>query len=194
MVTYNAACEYERNMGQRLILTGFGPFLTVSENPSERLAKQSGEPFEILDVSYKAAKQFVESIDPSTFDILVLLGVHIFARRQRVEFFARNAIGDETDSTGGAPIGPIYPDGPAVLRSTLWPSLDLTNCQSESFPTISINAGDYLCNYIYYEALRKYPTKKVGFLHIPPFEVLDEDTQHQRLAGILHEVKLGHRG
>ena len=53
----------------------------------------------------------------------------------------------------------------------------------------SDNAGCYLCNYVYYRALRRFPTKRVGFVHVPPLEVLPLDVQREWLARLLKALE-----
>jgi pyrrolidone-carboxylate peptidase len=53
----------------------------------------------------------------------------------------------------------------------------------------SDNAGCYLCNYVYYRALRRFPAKRVGFVHVPPLDVMPLDAQRERLAHLLSALE-----
>jgi hypothetical protein len=53
----------------------------------------------------------------------------------------------------------------------------------------SDNAGCYLCNYVYYRALRRFPGKRVGFVHVPPLEVVPLDAQRERLMRLLNALE-----
>ena len=58
-----------------ILVTGFGSFGEVIENPSAALAASSGCSYEVLEVSFEAVDQFLERLDRGSFDKLLLLGV-----------------------------------------------------------------------------------------------------------------------
>lgn len=141
----------------RTLVTGFGPFGTVAVNPSGFLAEQSGRDHRLLEVSYRAVREFLTRLDPNSFDRLLLLGVAAGSKKCRVELFARNLIGPTPDVHGEIP-GPreITPNAPRVLGGTLWDGTRLLSPQLiADHPRLvhSFSAGAYLCNYIYFEAL-----------------------------------------
>jgi pyrrolidone-carboxylate peptidase len=53
----------------------------------------------------------------------------------------------------------------------------------------SADAGCYLCNYLYYRALRRLPGKRVGFVHVPPLDVLPFEDQRRVLAGLIDRIE-----
>ena len=56
--------------------------------------------------------------------------------------------------------------------------------------SISNDAGCYLCNYIYYQALRRLPPNVgVGFVHVPPLAVLPLDEQRLQLSRLIDAVE-----
>jgi len=155
----------------RTFVTGFGPFLDVTENPSatiaEAVANAKGRPYRILEVSFEAVEEFLISLDPDSFDRLVLLGVADSRKQVMPELFARNYIGHAKDVRGNDRMGPIEEGGPLLIEGTLWSnellSAEITSPDIE----VSLDAGTYLCNYIYYRALRTLPGKRIGFCHVP---------------------------
>ncbi|RYG26913.1 hypothetical protein EON82_01475 [bacterium] len=173
----------------RTLVTGFGPFLTVTDNPSQRLAEGSGRPFEVLEVSYAAADAFLASLDPERFDTLLMLGVAKGRELPTPELYARNWRGDTPDVQGKSLPGPIEPSEPLLIESTLWDPHLLADLEVSLNLHTSLDAGSYLCNYASYRALRMFPKKRIGFLHVPPFEKLPQDRQADLLAAVLQKIE-----
>jgi pyrrolidone-carboxylate peptidase len=165
-----------------MFVTGFGPFGSITDNPSSMLAEISGRPFHVLTVSFRAVDEFLEGLDPS-FDSLLLIGVAAGADSFRVETVARNEIGPAPDVEGEqwGP-GPIDPRLPRQLAATLWP-VELLAEDPRWAP--SVDAGNYLCNYVFFRALARFPDKPVGFLHVPSYETLSAEEQRRRFAEFL---------
>lgn len=170
-------------------MTGFGPFGTVTDNPSGHLAEGCGRPHEVLEVSYEAADRFVRELDPDRFDVLLMLGVA--ARRKKItpELYARNWRGEVPDVHGVTMPGPIEEGEPLLIESTLWTPHLMADLIVALNVETSMDAGNYLCNYLSYRALRRFTTKKVGFLHVPPFQEIPEERQAEVLAKILERIE-----
>lgn len=175
-------------MGERTLVTGFGSFPGVDDNPSAELARQSGEAHRILEVSYQAVEEFVRDLDPETFDRLLLIGVAASRDHLSLELFARNAYGRSLDVAGHARRGRILPDSPLLLPTTLFEAEGSAQILAgEPRIRFSLDAGGYLCNFIYYRCLAAFPDKRIGFLHIPMPERIGLDVQ----AGLLRRVLEG---
>ncbi|CAN5529317.1 pyroglutamyl-peptidase I [soil metagenome] len=173
----------------RTFVTGFLAFEGFDINPSAVLAQRCGRRFELIEVSYSAVDAFVDRLDLDSFDRWLMLGVAARSSRMRTENFARNVVGGRSDVRGHTPVGEIEPGGPAQIAGTMWNSSSFSIESRVRRP--SDNAGDYLCNYIYYLRLRKIAGtgKAIGFLHIPPFEQLELATQVAELRNILAEIE-----
>ena len=81
--------------------------------------------------------------------------------------------------------------GPLLVASRLWtPELcsDLILAYPSSLQT-SLDAGAFLCNYIAYLALRRFPEKAIGFLHVTMPSELDLETQQGILSEILSRIE-----
>ncbi|MBX3110994.1 MAG: hypothetical protein KF857_03215 [Fimbriimonadaceae bacterium] len=171
----------------RVLTTGFGPFLRVTENPSAWLVERCGAPFVVLPVGYDAVDAFLEGLDPSSFDALVMVGVHGRARKIRLECVARNVVGGTPGSDGQARRpGRIDPKGPDRIRTSLWREVVWPGA-ADHF-TLADNAGDYLCNYSFYRAASRFPEKRVGFVHVPPFDRMERETQREALQKLVSEI------
>jgi pyroglutamyl-peptidase len=173
----------------RLLVTGFGPFGTVTDNPSGRLAEGCGRPFQTLEVAYAAADAFVNELDPESFDALLMLGVATDRDTLTPEMYARNWRGDAPDVRGTSLEGSIEEGQPLLIESTLWNPHLLAELEASLDLHTSLDAGSYLCNYFSYRALRRFPQKRVGFLHIPPFETVPQERQAEILAAVLANIE-----
>jgi len=167
-----------------VFVTGFGPFLGNGDNPSASLAESCGLPFRVLPVTFHAVEEFLASAPE--FDALLMLGLASGEQnpRLRLEMMARNVIGATPDAEGvvGGP-GPIAPFAPRQLGATLFRSPALV-AECEHWRP-SVDAGSYLCNYSLFRALQTWPGQAVGFVHVPPVEVLPLDLQRAVLAQLL---------
>ena len=176
-------------MPPRILVTGFLPFGDHAVNPSALLAASCGRPFEVLEVSFAAVDEFLARVAsaPAPPDVLLMLGLRGGGTTIDLEMIARNHVGPSPDIRGEtrAP-GPIDPGGPELLPTTLLHALPGPHRFSSSH-----DAGCYLCNYVYYEALRRLPAfVRVGFVHVPPFEALPLDAQQRELDHLLRLVEV----
>lgn len=118
-----------------------------------------------------------------------MLGVAGKRSKITPELFGRNLCGTSPDVEGVADAGPIDAFGPSLVSSTLWtPALIASLSEIEELE-VSEDAGDYLCNFVAYQAVRRFPDRRVGFLHIPPFEELPFDRQAAVLGRILAAIE-----
>lgn len=168
----------------RWLVTGFGPFGDYRENPSQKLAQGCGHPHQVLDVGFRAVDAFVEELDPEQYDALLHLGVSQEAEKPTLELRARNHVGPVPDAFGvvWGP-GPVSVRGPTQMAATLWQGPELW-AESELWTT-SVDAGCYLCNYLFYRSLERFPGLPVGFLHVPSESAMPLDEQHQRVQVLL---------
>lgn len=147
-----------------ILVTGFGSFGEFEQNPTEVLAS-SWSMSRVLKVSFSAVDQFLASLSLSKSSIWVQLGVSAKASKLTFELAARNRIGETADVEGVVKPNEIEA-GPPILLGTLWNQALLNSLRFDF--EVSSDAGDYLCNYLYYRSLRRFPQAKIGFLHVPP--------------------------
>jgi pyrrolidone-carboxylate peptidase len=173
--------QHSLELSTRTLVTGFGPFGSFAANPSSQLAAECRRPFQILEVSYAAVDQFLSELPPESFDLLVMLGAAGLAQRLRFEMTARNWVGASPD-VRGAILGPGLIDPSAPPQFSLPPSLTISTGEHWE---ASFDAGDYLCNYIYFRAMQRFPAKHIYFIHVPPFEVVSPEIQFAELGRML---------
>ncbi len=169
---------------QRLLLTGFQPFLDNEENPTETLSRSHGG--EVLEVSYEVVDSFLEE-KAKDYDFILSLGLHARSKEPRIERFAYNQKSrTHPDSRGLIPEDPaIAKDGPERLGTTTNVDALLDFVQGKGFEaTASEDPGRYLCNYIYYNALAKMKGNAL-FIHFPPAK---EEWPIERMKAFLEAV------
>lgn len=192
-------------MSKRILITGFGPFQDIAENPCTALINSlstifkgsvKGHQIEFmhLDTSYhKGLKAFKAKLESYAPDLTLCFGVHGGADGFRLERVARNQANIEKhDWRGYTPILPILEQqGTGQYLSTL-PLKPMQDALIKNSIDASIteDAGSYLCNAAFYYLMRHIettnPYAQGGFIHIP-------DTDHETLlhgAQCIMEVAL----
>lgn len=170
------------------LITGFGPFREFASNPSEMLARNSGLSHSVLDVSYEAADRFFKTLDPDSFESLIMIGLHGVTTDMRLETLAHNWTGCVPDILGEAPSGSVQ-DGAPILAGTLWRALPLQELLETQPLCLSFHPGSYLCNYVYYRALCMYPAKRIGFIHVPSERAMPLERQAEVLSALLDVIE-----
>lgn len=160
----------------KVLLTGFEPFGKATQNPSAEIVKQiSGDNIvtAVLPVAYaQSAQRLLELIAEHNPDVVICLGqaegrTHITPERIAVNLDdARLA-----DNDGVTRIDqPIVVDGPVAYESTLPIKEFVSAITAAGIPAaVSLSAGAFLCNHIFYVAQDRLKDTKVrsGFVHVP---------------------------
>jgi len=171
-------------MAPTVLITGFGPFPGVPVNPTETLVERlvkAARRRGIRCVGHVFATRYgtVDRELPALLarhrpDVLLMFG--LAARRQHVciEMYARNRMSTRAPDAGGflPHAAAIAPDAPARLRgrapfARLLAATHLARVKTR----LSSDAGSYLCNYLYWQALDR-AAKPGGprvavFVHVP---------------------------
>ncbi|GGC73895.1 pyroglutamyl-peptidase I family protein [Chelatococcus reniformis] len=163
----------------RIVVTGFGPFPGMPANPtallapalarSRRLARNGLDVTAIvLDTSYVRLEPRIGALLASPApDVLLMLGVAGRAKVLRVE--ARGLGRANTTSADAAGRTPRRrPRGPLIRRSRVALVPAVVALRRRRLPADrSIDAGRYLCNAAYHEALGQADGTLVVFVHVP---------------------------
>jgi len=166
-----------------ILVTGFDPFPGVPHNPTAEIAAalndrppESGPVHAVvLPTSFERAPvKLGEAIADPELRAILCLGVAVGVRDFRIEQWARNyrrpgrPDNDGPSHRGGA----LAPNGPGTYATTLPVAELLDALHRVGIPANpSVTAGSYVCNAIFYHAMRmaaarKKPTR-AGFIHIP---------------------------
>jgi pyroglutamyl-peptidase len=159
-----------------ILVTGFEPFAGASLNPSGEIAKRielDGVITAVLPVSYDRAteklRELIAAHKPST---VICLGQAEGRASISLEQVAINL--DDTalaDNDGVTRIAePITQSGPDAFFTTL-PIRELANKINEQgiAATVSLSAGAFVCNHIFYELQKSLEGLglRSGFIHVP---------------------------
>lgn len=163
----------------KVLLTGFEPFGKASLNPSGEIARRiSGEDIvtAILPVAYNSsANTLLGLIEEHKPDVVIMLGqaegrTEITPERIAINLDdARIADNEGVLRTNQE----IIENGPVAYKSTL-PVVEIVEAlKAKEIPAaISLSAGAFLCNHIFYIAQHKFEETSIrsGFIHVPLME------------------------
>ena len=182
----------------RFVLTGFGSFREVVDNPSSELvvevAIRYGENSVLcipdIRVSVSGAADVMQNllrlIDFSHKTIVIHFGADTSATQLKLEQYAFNEKNFRIpDSDGEVCCGErIRVGGPAVIKTPIDTSdIEPIDSRIES----SEDPGRYICNLLYYESL--YAGFKSLFIHVPPFSAIPKHEQIDLIVRILDVLK-----
>ena len=163
----------------RVLLTGFQPFHRASSNPSEAIvneivSRKIPEVFgEVLPVVFgESAKKLLTRIEEVKPDVVIALGQAEGRNQITPERIAINL--DDAriaDNAGNTPSDtPVIANGANAFFSTLPVKEIVSSIQSAGIPsTVSLSAGTFVCNHIFYHLQNYTASKKIksGFIHVP---------------------------
>jgi pyroglutamyl-peptidase len=168
----------------RVLITGFGPFPGAPFNPSAALAKALAcrrrpalggieRSTHIFATTYASVDRDLPKLLAQKPDIVLMFGVAGRRHQLCIETRARNAVSLLFPDAGGhRPLrGVIKLHGPAALAGNA-PFARLGGAAGPR-ARMSRDAGNYLCNYVYWRALEHLRGGQplVQFVHIPPVSI-----------------------
>lgn len=153
-----------------ILVTGFGPFLEVRDNPSGRLARQidgrrvRGETVlgELLPVSYVRSTEHTVALARKHRPRLVL-GVGVASSRSQPWVESRAVAASELTPDVDGDRGLSILGGVSELEATL----AVGSLAAALGCGVSRDAGRYVCNGWLYRVTQDLPDLPVGFLHVP---------------------------
>lgn len=178
---------------QRVLLTGFGPFPGVAQNPSGWLAKtlaartaSAGDELHghVLPTEWDA----VTALTPLLYaelqpHVMIHFGVGPRAKTLRIEHSAHNRTARRADARGALPnVSTVSPNGQHRLDTGLPVNALAAYLRARGHAAnASRSCGRYLCNFLYYRSL-EWTLRHGGhalFVHVPMTQAqdgaLDED-------------------
>jgi pyroglutamyl-peptidase len=168
----------------RVLITGFGPFPGVADNPSawlvETLAKREQAPEFKLETRVLPTEWEAIALIPRLYralqpHVMIHFGVSERSASFRIERSAHNHVLPRTDAREVAPQARKIHASGASRFDTTFPAAKLAaHLRKSGLPAItSRSAGTYLCNFLYYHSLewayRQETVPLVIFVHIPPW-------------------------
>ena len=167
----------------KILLTGFEPFGNATLNPSGEIVNRISADnivTAILPVAYNSsASALLALIEKHSPDVVIMLGQAEGRTQITPERIAINL--DDAripDNEGVLRLNQvIIESGPVAYRSTL-PVVEIVDAlKNADIPAaVSLSAGAFLCNHIFYIAQNKYEGTAVrsGFIHVP---LMDEQSE-----------------
>jgi len=158
------------------LVTGFEPFPGHRKNPSAEvthaLYDDDVRPV-VLPIDYRRLGPAVAELLPGPFDAVIMLGQGDPTPVIRLERVAINHTQPgRADNTGYAPRSrELLKGGAAAYFSTLpIEGIELALRESGLPVAVSLSAGAYVCNALFYLARRRVEDSPVpcGFIHLPP--------------------------
>ena len=182
----------------RFIITGFGPFGRIAENPSEKVAAEATQIVKGMgiDCSFVQLKASIRAVDKFYTDVndpgnlfVINIGVDASSTNMVIERYGKNikdfVIPDaEGEQPRDQPINASMKMGERLENKVDVPGL-AARLPGKFEP--NEDAGEYVCNYCYFNALEAVGKKVKGalFVHIPIFKVIDLKTQAQNVADLV---------
>ena len=160
----------------KVLLTGFEPFGTATSNPSGEIVKQiSGDNIVtgILPVTYaQSAERLLALIAEHNPDVVICLGQAEGRTQITPEKIAINLDDARFPDNAGVQRSDvkILDDGPDAYFTTLPIKEMVDAAKAAGVPaSVSLSAGAFLCNHVFYVAQNKFAGTKVrsGFVHVP---------------------------
>ncbi len=174
------------NKRTKILLTAFEPFGANDTNISQRMldAIQADVTKLLLPVSFRRAPEVLnEAIKQFQPEVIISMGQAAEGDKIRLERLAINMMDSaKGDNDGYIPDEEIIcPEAPLALKTALPVKPLCADCINAGLPTmVSNSAGLYVCNRIYWEALRY--TEKALFVHLP--KNMDESIARQTIQKI----------
>ncbi len=156
-------------MNRPVLVTGFGPFPGVVDNPSARLARQvhgcraGSSPVVglVLPVRWRVGPLMaIEAARALDARAVVGLGVATSRSGVHVERLAVRRTDGRADVVGE--VLPLPPGEPTVAAT-----LDVDRLAAALDAVVSSDAGNYVCNAWLYQVVPALVGRPVGFVHLP---------------------------
>ena len=181
------------NLTKPTYLTGFGPFSGVEQNPTEQLVQRlQNQSFpglslttDILPVSYKGSFRHAQTaLREQSFKTILHLGVSAKDNTLRLERQAINSMSASIPDNDGIinlnlSIDEVMPSSHVLQTGVELEELVQSLREQGTEVKISKDAGQYVCNALYYQSLqwaqKQTETPQVLFVHVPQVGNVSEE-------------------
>lgn len=183
-----------------ILVTGFEPFGASHTNPSQQLAEwadgQTIAGQQVIGatlpvIRYQAIERCQSVITKHQPAWVINLGVAANRNCFSPERVAINL--DDfriPDNAHNQPTDqPIFPDAPPAYFTSLPVKRIKHALANANIPCeLSLSAGSYLCNHLFYGIRHQNPTMAAGFIHVPTEQVMPMTLQQQALQIVIQQV------
>lgn len=182
---------------KRILISGFGPFLNHDNNSTQEAALVLAQSLKdlgyitkhvILPCAYKKSfqllNQYIYRFQPQH---VICLGMAASDLSPRIEKYAHNQCNLEApDVEGIKPTHPSIIKSGSALHESSYPITDIAH---KLGLRVSEDAGNYLCNYVFYRLLHTIKQRKnylsAAFIHMPHQDNISAETYHLLEKAIL---------
>lgn len=183
---------------KKILVTGFEAFHGQSINPSQKIIEnlKACENLKtlLLPVHFENAFQLLKStfVAEQNFEALLMLGQALSRSSIELERVALNWVKTHPMHQNSNTIqnGRIHSQGPDAYLNPWIREEWLTELNQIGPSKISLSAGDYVCNYIYYQSIRQLTQNKIPtlFVHLPglPEQMVQ---QNSKTPAQIHSVE-----
>lgn len=167
----------------KILVTAFKPFNNNKINYSMKVLEYIvGVDKVFLDVLYDESYSFLNNnYNLDDYDFIIALGEARMREALSLEINAKNiASCSIPDNNGVLKKDEIIIDGAKDVLQTkvLFDEID-------DIITISLDAGNFVCNNLYYHLLYDYPDKSI-FIHVPNLK--DDEKEYRRHAAVIMKI------
>lgn len=165
---------------KKVMITGFGPFLTNSENPSGEICSRLGEvksDIKLIGLKlpvcyHDAARALTLAIEQEGPSAVISLGLAADRAQIEIEKVAINYRHSKSPDNKGqlAQHEEIERGGPAGFMTTLPYQAIIESLDTCGITVgLSLNAGSYVCNEVFYRLMQSATARGIpaGFIHLP---------------------------
>lgn len=181
----------------KILITAFEAFDNRDINLSKESLNSLNIDFKAIEVqklflpvalftSFEILKNTINIYNP---DIIILTGEAVSRKKISIEIKAKNCLSkplDETDEIHLSKVDQVVENGPSVIYST-FPTVEaLSQLLTLQIPTtLSMDAGSYICNALYYKTMYHYPDIPCVFIHMPSLKKLQLEDLTKALETII---------
>ena len=160
----------------KILVTGFKPFLKDNINPSELLSLELAQKYAevsslVLPVEFENSFKILRAhLVLNTYDFIILLGQAAGRSKISLEKIALNWVQTESpDEIGVRPEPGVILETSELALMTNFPIARIcAELNKQDLPVeISFSAGTFVCNDLYYRALKQFPELMILFIHLP---------------------------
>ena len=179
-----------------VLLTGFEAFLDHKTNPTIEIVNALKSPNidgMILPVEYEhAADQVNQHLDAHAYDAVILLGLAANRSKISIEHHAINLMDAKGPDNRGLikRMEKIDHEGPEMVLTGLSFQSIIQHAEHEKRPIeLSLSAGAYICNDVFYRVRMAHPELKVGFIHVPSEKTMPIESQIEHIQWVIHQIQ-----
>uniref|UniRef100_A0AC35TY61 Pyroglutamyl-peptidase I n=1 Tax=Rhabditophanes sp. KR3021 TaxID=114890 RepID=A0AC35TY61_9BILA len=198
------------NKKKNIIITGYGPFRTITYNPTQEIVKRLKKDYDskkenadynmqsfVLEVSYDNVHDLFEKLKEDKEDIDLLIHLGVDAHRDGISLesqaFSHGYISKDVNECNATNNCNIHAD--ILTEGKLVTSIPLSSVIQNVTPalkfdvSVSTDPGRFLCGYIYYSSLQFSKGKSV-FIHVPNLNITSEqfDEMYSSVKACIDEI------